>query len=158
MPINYTSRNIVAGGASPYIPLITNNPAFQVEIVPLDGRLEQKPGQKSDAAQQKAIKIGDTIRGEIVSHTKKSGDRVMGKVLAIEIDNGSITGYKVMTVRGKEVLVDPSTAVKIDLHGEDPVPTSAPQTQLESYQPIERVKMYEEWRFAHLTNDRAKSS
>jgi len=158
MPIDYTSRNIVAGGASPYIPLITNNPAFQIEIIPLDGRLEQKPGQKSGAAQQKAIKIGDTVRGEIVSQTRKSGDRVMGKVLAIEIDNGSVTAYKVMTVRGKEVLVDPSTAVKMDLHGEDPVPTSAPQTQLEAYQPTARVKLYEEWRFAHLTRDREKSS
>ncbi len=157
MPIDYTNRNIIAGGASPYIPLITNNPAFQVEIVPLDGRLEQKPGQKSDTQQQKAIKIGDTVRGEIVSKTEKNSDRVMGKVLAIEVDNGSVTGYKVMTVRGKEVIMDPSTAVKINLHGEDPI-QSAPQTQLEKYQPTERVKLYEEWRFAQLTKDREISS
>lgn len=152
MPIDYTNRNITAGGSSPYIPLITNNPAFQVEIIPLDGRLEQKPSHTDDKKQQDAIKISDTVRGEVVSKAEKRGERVMGKVLAINVDNGSITGYKVMTVRGKEALVDPSTAVKIDLHGENSV-QSAPQTQLEKYQPVERVKLYEEWRFAHLTKN-----
>ena len=152
MPIDYTNRNITAGGSSPYIPLITNNPAFQVEIIPLDGRLEQKPNSKDGTQQQKAIKIGDTIRGEVVNKAEKRGERVMGKVLAIEVANGSITGYKVMTVRGKDTIVDPSTAVKIDLHGEDPM-QSAPQTQLEKYQPVERVKLYEEWRFSHLTKN-----
>jgi hypothetical protein len=151
MPLDYTSRTISAGGSSPYIPLITNNPAFQVKIVPLDGRMEQKPNQKDDGQQQKAIQVGDSIRGEELSREEKSGERVMGKVLAIEVENGAITSYKVITSRGKEVLVDPSTAVKIDLHGEDPEPTSAPQTQLEKYYPKESVKLYEEWRFDRLT-------
>ena len=147
MPLDYGSRNITAGGASPYIPMITNNPAFQVEIVPLDGRMEQKPNQKNDAAQQNAVQIGDTVRGEILSKGKVRGKNVIGKVLAIETDSGSFTGYKIIDQRGQEVVLDPTTVTKSNVHGEDPIP-SAPQTKLESYTPKKGVMLYEEWRLA----------
>jgi len=147
MPLDYTSRNITSGGASPYIPLITNNPAFQVEIVPLDGRMEQKPNQKSDAAQQNAVQVGDTVRGEILSKGAVRGKNVMGKVLAVETDGGSITGYKIIDQRGREVVLDPTTVTKSNVHGEDPIP-SAPQTQLEHYAPKNSVMIYEEWQLA----------
>ena len=50
MPLNPNSRNITAGGSSPYIPLITNNPSFQVAIIPLNVSMEQKPIQNDDSA------------------------------------------------------------------------------------------------------------
>ena len=148
MPLDYTSRNIVAGGASPYIPLITNNPAFQVKITPLDGRLEQKPNQAKDTAAENKIKIGDTVRGEEVSQTKKRGERAIGRVIAIEMEDGVITGYKVINQKGDDMMLDPTTTIKMDLHGEDPIPSTAPQTQLESYLPGNSVMLYEEWKTA----------
>jgi hypothetical protein len=148
MPLDYTSRNIAAGGASPYIPLITNNPAFQVKITPMDGRLEQKPNQKSDRSQQESIKIGDTVRGEEVSGTRKRGQRCIGRVIAIEMEDGAITGYKVINQKGDDVILDPSTTVKMDEHGENPLAPSAPQTQLENYHPENGVMLYEDWKNA----------
>ena len=148
MPIEYTSRNIAAGGASPYIPLITNNPAFQVKITPMDGRLEQKPNQQKDTAAQDKIKIGDTVRGEEVSGTKKSGTRAIGRVVAIEKEKGAITGYKVINQKGDDMILDPTTTVKMDLHGEDPVPASGQQTQLENYSPANSIMLYEAWKNA----------
>ena len=147
MPLDPGSRTITAGGASPYIPLITNNPAFQVKIVPLDGGLEQKPNQKDDRSNQEAVKIGDVIRGEEVSGTKKRGKGVLGRVLQVDMNGGEIVSYKVITQRGKQVLVDPTTATKIDLNGEDPEPSSGPQTQLEGYEPTAKVLLYEQWKY-----------
>ena len=147
MPLDPGSRNIAAGGASPYIPWITNNPAFQVQIVPLDGGLEQKPNQKDDKSTQDAVKIGDVIRGEEVSRTKKRGKNVLGRVLQVEMKGGEIVSYKIITQRGEEVLIDPTTATKIDLNGEDPEPTSAQQTQLEGYAPTAKVLLYEQWKY-----------
>ena len=144
MPLDYTSRNIVAGGASPYIPLITNNPAFQVEIVPLDGRLEQKPNQTKDARLGK-IAVGDSVRGEEISKNRKNGKQHIARVIGIEQNNGQITAYKAITQRGVEVLFDPTTVTKMDIHGEDPNPMTAPQTQLEAYTPANRVMLYEQW-------------
>lgn len=147
MPLDPGSRNIAAGGASPYIPLITNNPAFQVQIIPLDGGLEQKPNQKDDKQNQDAVKIGDVIRGEEVSRTKTRGKNTLGRVLQVELKGGEIVSYKIITQRGKEVLIDPTTATKIDLNGEDPSPVSAPQTQLEGYEPTAKVMLYEQWKY-----------
>jgi hypothetical protein len=146
MPLEPGSRNIVAGGASPYIPLITNNPAFKVAIIPMDGALEQKPRQKSGRAEIEKVKIGDIVRGEEVSGTRKRGKQVLGRVLQVNLQDGGIVSYKIITQRGKEVLLDPSTVTKIDVNGEDPSPMSAPQTQLESYEPVERVLLYEQWK------------
>jgi hypothetical protein len=148
MPLDYTSRNISAGGSSPYIPLITNNPAFQVKITSMDGRLEQKPGAKPGAQQATSIGVGDTVRGEEVSQSREGGERVMGRVVAVITDNGSITGYKILSGKGKEVIVDPTTAVKVELNGEDPLP-SAQQVQLEQYTPENKVMLYEEWKQTH---------
>ena len=147
MPLNPNSRNITAGGSSPYIPLITNNPAFQVAIVPLNGAMEQKPNQKDDSGQQAAIAVGNTIRGNEVRTGEDEGNRCIGKVIAIIEDGGSITGYKILGQNGKEVIIDPSTAVKVQLNGDDPAPMSAPQTQLENYTPSQKILLYEEWNF-----------
>lgn len=145
MPLDYTSRNISAGGSSPYIPLITNNPAFQVKITAMDGRLEQKPNAKAGAQDATNIGVGDTVRGEEATQTREKGERLIGRVVAIITDNGNITGYKVLSAKGKEVVIDPTTATKVNLNGEDPVP-SAPQTQLEQYTPKNKVMLYEEWK------------
>lgn len=145
MPLDNTSRNVTAGGSSPYIPLITNNPAFQVEIVPMDGKLEQKPNQKNDAQDATNIGVGDTIRGEVAQGTGDKKVTVMGRVVAIDNNEGAVTGYKVLDQKGKEVIVDPSTAVKVDLNGEDPVPSSQ-EVSFENYAPSNKVMLYEEWK------------
>jgi len=147
MPLNPNSRNITAGGSSPYIPLITNNPAFQVAIVPLNGAMEQKPNQKDDSAQQQSIKVGNTIRGNEVRTGEEEENKCIGKVIAIIQDEGSVTGYKILDQHGKEIIIDPSTATQIELNGEDPAPMSAPQTQLENYAPTHKILMYEQWKF-----------
>jgi hypothetical protein len=144
MPIDYGSRNITAGGSSPYIPMVTNNPAFQVKIIPVDGAMEQKPNQKNDASQQEAIKVGDTIRGEEVSKTRKRGKQTLGRVIGIEHENQTVVAYKIINQRGKEVLVDPTTATKMDDEGLVGAPNTNPNEQ---YAPKEKVLLYEEWKF-----------
>jgi len=146
MPLEPGSRNITAGGSSPYVPLITNNPAFKVAIIPMDGSLEQKPRSKDGRKEIESIKIGDVVRGEEVSRTRKRGKQALGRVLQVNMEDGGVVSYKVITQRGKEVLLDPTTVTKIDVNGEDPNPMTAPQTQLEGYEPVERVLLYEQWR------------
>ena len=114
MPITISNRNVGSGNGQLFVPLVANNPAFKVEIIPVDGRLEQKPFAKDDSGAINAIKVGQTIRGKIVNSDKK----VTGKVLQIQQENGQITAYKVLT-KGKEVLVDPTSATKSPEHGED---------------------------------------
>jgi hypothetical protein len=101
------------------IPIVANNPAFKVQIVPVDGRMEQKAGmQKSDAEQQREVKIGDQISGEEVSDTREKGRKVAGKVLQVLKNNQDIYAYKILDADGEEVLVDPSTANKENPEGQ----------------------------------------
>ena len=119
MPITLTGRSINTGNLSPMVPIVANNPAFKVAIVPIDGRYEEKAGlQKSDRAEQDAVKIGDYIAGEVASDTKKRGKKVAGKVLQVLKNNQDIYGYKILDGNGNEVVVDPTTAVKQDHHGQ----------------------------------------
>jgi hypothetical protein len=144
MPLDYGSRNLVAGNNSPYIPLVTDNPAFKVAIIPVDGRFEEKPNAKDDRRQQEEIKIGDTIRGEILSGTAKKGKLVLGKVLQVERAGGEITSYKIITQRGKELEVDPTSAYRLDIHATSnngDVNTNPPTMFRES-----RVMLFEEWK------------
>lgn len=109
----------MASGGNPLItPIIANNPAFKVNIVPIDGRLEQKPGAGDSTAQQVAIKVGDTIKGEMLSQTREHGEQVIGKVVAIDKDNDQILGFVVITTKGEEVTIDPTTAQKAYTNGE----------------------------------------
>jgi hypothetical protein len=113
MPITLTGRSINTGNLSPMIPIVANNPAFKVQIVPVDGRNEQKAGmEKPDRAEQEAIKIGDYISGEEVSQTRKRGRKVAGKVLQVIKDGQEITAYKILDEDGEDVEVDPTTAYK----------------------------------------------
>ena len=119
MPITLTGRSINTGNLSPMVPIVANNPAFKVAIVPIDGRYEEKAGlQKSDRAEQDAVKIGDYIAGEVASDTKKRGKKVAGKVLLVLKNNQDIYGYKILDGNGNEVVVDPTTAVKQDHNGQ----------------------------------------
>ena len=119
MPITLTGRSINTGNLSPMVPIVANNPAFKVAIVPIDGRYEEKAGlQKSDRAEQDAVKIGDYIAGEVASDTKNRGKKVAGKVLQVLKNNQDIYGYKILDGNGNEVVVDPTTAVKQDHNGQ----------------------------------------
>lgn len=140
MPLNYTQRNITSGSQSPMVPLITNNPAFAVKIVPLDGKMEQKPNQKNDANPEK-IRVGDTIRGEIMSRTRKRGENVIGRVLQIELEDNAVVAFKVITQRGKDVQLDPSTVIKLDTHKEGPKGSPDTNAAFESH-----IMLYEEWK------------
>jgi len=141
MPITNGNRNIGSGYGSPMIPMVTNNPAFKVAIIPLDGRFEQKPNQKNDTAQQTSIKVGNTVRGEIVSRTRKKNDLVIGRVLQILMEDGAIVAYKIITQRGKEVLIDPSATSIIEVRPEELPGGSEMGSKFES-----RVLLYEEWK------------
>ena len=63
-----------------FTPIVTNNGAFNVKIVPLDGKMEEKPNQKVDAQAETRIKVGDMISGEEVKTERK----IIGKVVAID--------------------------------------------------------------------------
>jgi hypothetical protein len=118
MPITFAGRSISTGNLSPMIPIVTNNPAFQVKILPVDGRNEEKAGlQKPDDKEQAAVKIGDYIAGEVVSDTKKKGKKVAGKVTQVLKNNQDIYGYKILDTEGKEVVIDPTTVVIQDPNG-----------------------------------------
>ena len=114
MPITISNRNVGSGNGSLMIPLVQNNPAFSVALLPVDGRLEQKPGAKDGSAEINAIKVGDAVKGNILN-SKKS---VEGKVLQIIRANSEVTSYKVLTKSGEEVMIDPTTAEKFADHGE----------------------------------------
>jgi hypothetical protein len=100
------------------IPIVANNPAFKVAIVSVDGALEEKPRAKSDAAQQDAIKIGDYIFGEELSDTREKGKEAAGKVLVVLQSGQEVSGYKVLDKNGKEVIIDPTTAVRDNHNGQ----------------------------------------
>jgi len=144
MPLDYGSRNLVAGNNSPYIPLVTDNPAFKVAIIPVDGRFEEKPNAKVDRKKQEEIKIGDTVRGEVLSGTEKKGKQVLGKVLQIKMNGGEITSYKIISQRGKEMEIDPTSAYRLDIHvtgNKGDVNTNPSSMFRES-----RVMLFEEWK------------
>jgi hypothetical protein len=119
MPLTLTGRSINTGNLSPMIPIVSDNPAFKVAIVPVDGRMEQKPNAKSDAAQQAAIKIGDYISGETVRDSRTAGEKVAGRVLQVLINGQEVYAYKILDAENKEVLVDPTTATREDRNGQD---------------------------------------
>lgn len=112
MPIALTPRNVMStGNLSPVVPIVTNNPAFTVKIMPLDGRMEQQSSPQQDTTQDD-IKIGDWISGEELSNMQKSGNKKSGKILIINKSNQEIISYKILTKNGEEVLIDPTTAIK----------------------------------------------
>jgi len=115
MPITISNRNVGSGNGSLLTPILANNPAFKVQILPVDGRFEQKPGGKDGSAQIDAIKVGQAVRGQILS-SKKS---VKGKVLQINRQNGQIVSFKVLDKDGKEELLDPTTTVKFAEAGQN---------------------------------------
>lgn len=114
MPITLSNRNIGSGNGSLMIPLVQNNPAFSVAILPVDGRLEQQPGAKDGSSEINAIKVGDAVRGEVLN-SKKS---VEGKVLQIIRANSEVTAYKILTQDGEDEMIDPTTAEKYADHGQ----------------------------------------
>jgi len=139
MPITFTGRSITTGNLSPMIPIVTNNPAFKVAIVPVDGRNEEKAGlQKPDDKEQAAIKIGNYITGEVVSDTKKKGKKAAGKVIQVLKNNQDIYGYKILDTEGNEVVIDPTTVVNQDPNGHQ-------ANANESY-----VLSYENWLFENV--------
>lgn len=115
MPITISNRNIGSGNGSLMTPLIQNNPTFKVEILPVDGRLEQKPFAKDGSGEINSIKVGNSISGKIVN----SDTAVEGKVLQINRQNNEVVSYKILTKDGEEVLVDPTTADKYIDHGQE---------------------------------------
>lgn len=129
-----------------FTPIVTNNGAFNVKIVPLDGKMEEKPNQKVDAQAETRIKVGDMISGEEVKTERK----IIGKVVAIDVDDNHIVGYKVLDDEGKEVILDPSTISKHntnngkDLPNKQPAPAVGESVLLKSQSSM-FVKSFEDW-------------
>lgn len=95
--------------------LIPNIPAFKMQILPIDGRLEQTPFAKDGSAEINSIKVGDQVQGQPVN----SKDVVKGRVLQINQQNGQIVSYKVLSTDSEELLLDPTSTAKYNGHGED---------------------------------------
>jgi hypothetical protein len=141
MPITISNRSVGSGNGSLMVPLVANNPAFKVEILPVDGRLEQKPFAKDGTKQIESIKVGNTVRGQIVS-TKTD---VRGRVLQINQANGQIVSYKVLTDDGEEVLLDPTTTVKYIDHGQEDSVVGGNPNVSSPYNESRRILNYSEW-------------
>ena len=113
------SRSIGSGFASPAYPIIANNPAFKVEIIPLGNSLEQPNSAKPNTKEMGMIKVGDMIRGEILGGGEENKESIDGRVVAIDNQDDTVLSFRVVTTKGKEENVDPTTAIKIDAHPED---------------------------------------
>lgn len=142
MPITISNRNVGSGNGSLMVPLVANNPAFKVAILPVDGRLEQVPSAKDGSNEINAIRVGNEIQGEVVN----GGKKVSGKVLQINRQNNEIVSYKIIDKDGEEVMVDPTTAVKSDTHGEEVatiggIDANPPGVSNENY----AVKSFDNW-------------
>jgi hypothetical protein len=129
-----------------FTPIVTNNGAFNVKIVPLDGGMEEKPNQKVDAQAKTKIKVGDTVSGEEV----KTEDKNMGKVVSIEMEDNHIVGFKILNDDGKEVILDPSTVSKHDTNNGEDLPNKQPAPAVgESFISVPKsstlVKSFQEW-------------
>jgi hypothetical protein len=133
-------RSIGSGFASPAYPVVANNPAFKVEIIPLDNRLEQSNNAKSNAGELEEIKVGENIRGEIMHGTKSKGKSVEGKVVSIDQDGETVLAFRVVTKDGEEVNIDPTTASKVDGHPEDFAQQDEPGNTYEN-----RILSYSQW-------------
>lgn len=110
------SRSIGSGFASPAYPVIANNPAFKVAIIPLDNRMEQSNNAKPDNKEAGKIKTGDMIAGEVMGGSKEKAEHVEGRVVAIDQEDETILAIKIVTTDGKEVKVDPTTATKVNIY------------------------------------------
>ena len=129
-----------------FTPIVTNNGAFNVKIVPLDGGMEEKPNQKVDAQAKTKIKVGDTLSGEEVKTEIKN----IGKVVAIETEDNHIVGFKILNDEGEEVILDPSTVSKHDTNNGETLPNKQPAPAVgESFIPESKsstlVKSFEDW-------------
>ncbi len=137
MPISLAPRNIMSTGSlSPVLPIVTNNPAFSVKIIPLDGRMEQQSHPKQDTTISD-IKVGDWVTGEEISNLKSSGKEVSGKILQIDREGQEVVSFKILTKDGEKVIIDPTTAIKKN-YGYANSFAAASES---------RILLYEEWLF-----------
>ena len=134
------SRSIGSGFASPAYPIIANNPAFKVEILPLSNRFEQENKAKPNTKEMGEIKIGDNIRGEVSGGTDQKTKQVEGRVVAIDQEDETTLAFRVVTKDGDEVNVDPTTASKVDGHPEDFAEETEPGDTYEN-----RIMTFDQW-------------
>jgi hypothetical protein len=134
------SRSIGSGFASPAYPIIANNPAFKVEILPLSNRFEQENNAKPNTKEMGEIKIGDMIRGDVSGGTDTSTEQVEGRVVAIDQEDETVLSFRVVTEDGDEVNIDPTTASKVDGHPEDFADSDQPGDTYEN-----RIMSYDQW-------------
>jgi len=134
------SRSIGSGFASPAYPIIANNPAFKVEIIPLSNRFEQENKAKPNTQEIGEIKVGQMIRGEVLGGTDQKTEQVEGRVVAVDQENETVLSFRVITKDGDEVNVDPTTASKIDGHPEDFAEETQPGDTYEN-----DIMTYEQW-------------
>ena len=113
------SRSIGSGFVSPAYPIIANNPAFKIEMIPLDNRMEQKNNAKPNNKEMGEVKIGDMVRGEISGGTKEKTKQAEGRVVAIAQEDETVLTFRVITTDGEEVNLDPTTVSKVDIAPED---------------------------------------
>jgi hypothetical protein len=134
------SRSIGSGFASPAYPIIANNPAFKVEIIPLSNRFEQENKAKPNTQEIGEIKVGQMIRGEVLGGTDQKTEQVEGRVVAVDQEDETVLSFRVITKDGDEVNVDPTTASKIDGHPEDFAEETQPGDTYEN-----DIMTYEQW-------------
>ena len=134
------SRSIGSGFASPVYPVISNNPALKVEIIPLGNNFEQPNSAKPNTQEVGEIKVGDMIRGEIAGGTKEETKQIEGRVIGIDQQDQEVFAFRVVTVNGEEVNVDPTTASKIDGHPDDFAKETQPGSTYER-----RILSYQDW-------------
>jgi hypothetical protein len=63
------------------------------------------------------VKVGDMVKGQISG--KEESKQVQGRVLAIDQENEEVLVFRVLTMDGEEVNLDPTTVAKVDISPED---------------------------------------
>jgi hypothetical protein len=121
-------------------PIVTNNPVFQVKLLSVDDKMEQKGGDSQKM--QDTIKRGDKIVGQAMSDSSKK--KYKGVVQNIQKDsNGNEICYVITDEDGNQVKIDPSTAAFLDLHDTGREAGSAERNQVTE---SNYVMLFEDWK------------
>lgn len=132
-------------------PIITNNPVFQVKLVAVDDRMEQRGGN-SEVMEDK-IKRGDQISGTPTGENPNQKQRKrIGRVQNIIKDaHGNDIAYVITDEDGDQVKIDPSSAVFIDMHDTGREASSGEKNKMtESKKISHQALLFEDWKASRL--------
>jgi hypothetical protein len=133
-------RSISSSQGAFTTPIVTNNPVFQVKLLSVDDKMEQKGGDSKKM--QDTIKRGDKIIGKAMGDSgKKKYKGVVQNIL--KDSNGNELSYVITDEDGNQIKIDPSTATFLDLHDTGREAGSAERNRVTE---SNHVMLFEDWK------------